>query len=100
MIAYCTTLTGTNQKIGRDEMTHTPGPWKVIELDGDLYINPKRESGEYWPIARILPSNRGQEGNARLIASAPEMLELLRCVESLPSTPDQVKKAIRELVEK
>ena len=63
---------------------HTPGPWKTIELDGRLYINPYRDSEEYALIAKITgyigSSGKRQEhkqANARLIAAAPEMLGLL-----------------------
>ncbi len=54
--------------------THTPGPWKSLKLDGFTYINPQRESGEYALIAKIVG---GKEGNARLIASAPDLLAAL-----------------------
>ena len=54
---------------------HTPGPWKVITLDGHTYINPDRDSGEYALIARI--QQNGNQANARLIAAAPELLKAL-----------------------
>jgi hypothetical protein len=54
---------------------HTPGPWKIITLDGETYINPARVSGEYALIAQI--QQEGHPANARLIASAPELLETL-----------------------
>jgi len=59
---------------------HTPGPWKIIRLDNEVYINPDRESGEYALIARINGTHRrdSQEANARLIAAAPELLEALK----------------------
>ena len=61
----------------KDSMTdkHTPGPWKVAILDGDTYINPDRQEGEFALIARI--HQKGHPANARLIAAAPEILEAL-----------------------
>ena len=70
-------------------MSHTPGPWKVAEnLFGstasyEVYTNIETKSGKggYTRICQITP--RDQKANARLIASAPEMLEALeRLVEA------------------
>ena len=65
-------------------MSYTPGPWKVKKLDGEIYINPSRESGEYALLAkvhgaRVSPgrSEDTAQANARLIASAPELLKIL-----------------------
>lgn len=68
---------------------HTPGPWFI---DGGLIEAPngERANGEprRWLIGEIcagtgaaserLPSKSQQKANARLIASAPELLEALR----------------------
>mgnify|MGYP001600623960 CR=1 FL=1 len=59
---------------------HTPGPWKVTELDwdsSDTYINPSRETGEFALICRMTGSHAHKNANARLIAAAPELLEAL-----------------------
>lgn len=80
---------------------HTPGPWFVHrELDGEKIKFVHVYSSEnkfYGPIAKI--TNNNQIENARLIALAPEMLELLKyfCrkpkdVEDLPGmeeTPEE-----------
>ena len=51
---------------------HTAGPWKIIKLDGETWINPEREEGEFALIARV---NKDQ--NAQLIAAAPDLYESL-----------------------
>jgi hypothetical protein len=67
--------------------THTPGPWRLGKpFNGFIWgPDPTRgdQSGANWPLAEILPYRNGQrcteedEANARLIASAPELLEAL-----------------------
>ena len=56
-----------------DMITHTPGPWKTISLDGHLYINPDREFGEYALICKMTGNHPAKEKNAELIASAPQL---------------------------
>lgn len=63
-------------------MTHTPGPWRVWEAGKESWeicepSNPNRQSH----FANVRVGNMwGEEGkaNARLIASAPELLEALK----------------------
>lgn len=69
---------------------HTPGPWRVIEYSqfGDTRFDIAQEDGApYTPslsdVATLICHVRPdyipiQEANARLIASAPELLEALR----------------------
>jgi len=54
---------------------HTPGPWKVITLDGDTYINPDRDQDEYALIAKV-----SKPKNANVLAAAPELLEAAKSV--------------------
>lgn len=64
-------------------MPHTPGPWKIDGgrgKHGDLYIwqNVKGIMGEH-AIATVHEEMvEGAQGNALLIAAAPELLEALR----------------------
>lgn len=60
-------------------MNHTPGPWTrcvgngAIEIRGEAVLsvtNPR--------VCRILKSDPRYEANARLIASAPALLEMLK----------------------
>lgn len=57
-------------------MTHTPGPWIA---DGELI---KRDCAALGntnvKIAKVSQRNLNTDGNARLIAAAPELLEALR----------------------
>jgi hypothetical protein len=60
---------------------HTPGPWKIIILDGHTYINPLRPEGEWGLIAKIHGNSEHKkhkkEANAALIAAAPDLLAAL-----------------------
>ena len=58
-------------------MKHTPGPWKVIRVTttGQFVTERKIISEDNSVLANIGPCNI--EANAKLIAKAPEMLELL-----------------------
>lgn len=70
--------------------THTPGPWKVTEAkvtDGEVCFHEIRGSDG----AALASTWAGpHEGNARLIATAPQLLEvLIECgnalIDALPS---------------
>jgi len=60
-------------------MRHTPGPWKAID-DGEDYIV-ITDVGQNFGICRLEEisneSRKAMTSNARLIAAAPEMLELV-----------------------
>lgn len=64
--------------------THTPGPWQVIEYAGGVTSIEHHEPTGYGyrqsDIARIQPLSEQKEANARLIASAPDMLAALESV--------------------
>jgi hypothetical protein len=53
--------------------TYTPGPWTVDEIDGGCLIGADKLNGSHIAQAMSLP-------DARLIASAPELLEALKRV--------------------
>ena len=68
-------------------MTYTPGPWheEQDEHDPDMLMVTTKERTEqnYAPIANIdvhfsLAFDEEQRANARLIAAAPDMLEVLQ----------------------
>ena len=54
----------------------TPGPWNILL---DEFIVPKAPIGETVPVIAKMdgPNNAELRANARLIAAAPEMAELL-----------------------
>ena len=59
-------------------MTHTPGPWKIVRIDGELVGSIYR--GKTRICAGIIDDiklHSEAEANARLIAAAPEMLVAL-----------------------
>ena len=59
-------------------MTHTPGPWRIVRIDGELVGSIFR--GKTRICAGIIDDiklHSEAEANAHLIAAAPEMLEVL-----------------------
>lgn len=56
---------------------HTPGPWQIKSYDGELRILDSTPIGSSPPIADVNMFLNG-EANARLIAAAPEMLEVIK----------------------
>ncbi|MBX6770858.1 MAG: hypothetical protein IRY83_03980 [Chloroflexi bacterium] len=63
-----------------------PGPWTAVDLrsqkNGQIRIDSYRD-GYYEHVANVLARSRHAEGNARLIAAAPELRELLEYVYAL-----------------
>ena len=64
-------------------MNHTKGKWEVTNQNGTIYITP--EDGEALAIVRQNLDGKNNperikeaEANATLIASAPEMLQMLK----------------------
>ena len=59
-------------------MAHTLGPWSGVGFDdGQRFI----AGGDGQPVAKILERERGEfEANTRLIASAPDLLAVLRAL--------------------
>ena len=57
---------------------HTPGPWGVTRLNGVEYVT---IDGGRVSVARV-SALKGGEGNARLIAAAPEMAEKIERLEA------------------
>lgn len=60
--------------------THTPGPWMVEEYSGgSVEVWPSMESNRLTRIATLERQIHDEHfANAKLIAAAPDMLELLR----------------------
>ncbi len=78
-----------------EKQTHTPGPWHCGQLNGEGAIfanNGKRltiENGLHslHPICHVQNTfGKEDQANARLIASAPELLEQCKLFEKLLST--------------
>lgn len=58
---------------------HTPGPWKIANLSpsrGKITI--RDASGNVPAVAQALDAQGSQDANARLIAAAPDLLEIVR----------------------
>jgi hypothetical protein len=68
-------------------MTHTPGPWRAFFSErnqrtkiGDWYLVCADDNGEFHrvvPFKGVRQSNAKAAANAALIATAPELLEML-----------------------
>jgi hypothetical protein len=80
----------------KEKKNHTPGPWKVKQLDGILYVNPDRV-GEYQLICKMISMHPAREANARLIAAAPYLLKALHKIFELADVEyaDTDKRAIQ-----
>jgi len=62
-------------------VTHTPGPWTLVEHDRDFFVLP--DGDDNGCITEIPNRGNGRnydenQANARLIASAPDLLLLLK----------------------
>ena len=66
-------------------MEHTPGPWEA-KLDGDVWQvwGTRAEEPEHMgrEICSILDTDEEAPFDARLIATAPELLEALKALEA------------------
>ncbi len=55
---------------------HTPGPWRASELG---VLSDKLTSYGNWYVCSLIdPDNEEHKANARLIAAAPELLDVAR----------------------
>ena len=75
---------------GREGMSHTLGPWRTCKAKvGPDHLVYSVESGGAVHIAEVFGYQNGNnpegpaEDNARLVAAAPEMLELLKAYVEL-----------------
>lgn len=84
--------------------TYTPGPWEVIQTgiaDHDTLII-RKTTGAY--VAELHASPLGHVGsmyeNARLIATAPELLEYLKRAEAVLKMCGNDTREIRKVIAK
>ncbi|KKL59703.1 hypothetical protein LCGC14_2212630 [marine sediment metagenome] len=70
-------------------MEHTPGPWTISLSRAGLTI-----SLGQWDIAHILGQGRKADANARLIASAPALLEALEGLLDSGRGSDEIAHAL------
>lgn len=62
-------------------MKHTPGPWTACNNNGySIWRVTHRASSASRTIAEVVGDSAETETNARLIAAAPEMYELIQTV--------------------
>jgi len=70
------------------ESKNTPGPWRISRTSGmEIFINhdhdqPNRVAGYFAEVRRFTSDNEQVEANAKLIASAPDLLDALRLIAS------------------
>ena len=57
-----------------NQMSHIPGPWEVFDSHTGLWVMDSAEQGAICKLEWCLEA----EANARLIASAPELLDALK----------------------
>lgn len=77
-----------------DSSRHTPGPWRISSLDSRT-IGPERgltahgtTVTQLQAVARITERGAESEANARLIAAAPDLFDVLKAVMVLNDTID------------
>ena len=77
----------TRERLERnlEQKQHTPGPWHVGQMNGEGSIFAAEGRMRYgndgtmlYPICNVIDYNGDQAANARLIAAAPELLDLLK----------------------
>ena len=85
--------------MNKKQVTHTPGPWVISKVikHGARYYRTIRQEGKF-KLAEVFAFNDGATGseqgrkedqaNARLIAAAPEMLEMCKLLEECMETID------------
>ena len=64
-------------------MKHTPGPWKVQQVDNQSYARTIVGDG-FWiaDVAHAATGDNESAANARLTAAAPEMLDMLQTINA------------------
>lgn len=60
--------------MSKQKISHTPGPWEVFESHTGPFVMDSAEQGAICKVEWCLEA----EANARLIASAPELLNMLK----------------------
>ena len=98
MIADYPQITG-NPRRGWTKQTHTPGPWiaKPTASLGPQYAVYPEASG---PDIAIVYDHGNTEANARLIASAPELLAALEAILAVNPDLAEVADTARAALEK
>ena len=86
----------TEKKAGHSTPAgHTPGPWKNNK--SEIYTDNQQESF----IADVFDENGDWQANARLIASAPDLLEALQSIREyfcdMPMTTPEVDSLIERV---
>jgi hypothetical protein len=62
---------------------HTPGPWSLFPTEVGWIVNQKGGPGYVGTLSKVSHRAAQCEANARLIASAPELLEALQAIASI-----------------
>jgi hypothetical protein len=60
------------------KIKHTPGPWVIHEIDSGFAISHHKQPNPHFHIAEMMWSDDQSEADARLIASAPDLLAALK----------------------
>ena len=73
---------------------HTPGKWTTKIHQPGTMLTVENETGEY--VCSLLGGDEHKQGNARLIAAAPAMLEALRyAAELIPTARRYFPKSVK-----
>jgi hypothetical protein len=80
----------THTQAEKVKQNHTATPWKATELDGELYLNPDRESGEYALIAKMTGGGF-MDPTVRRNANAAH---IVHCVNVYPQLMDAIERVL------
>ena len=85
---------------------HTKGPWSTWEdkdSEGDMEIFILEEEGSRELVCKLLPSQGGDNedrANARLIATAPEMLAMLKRLATISTMDLKWDEELQDIIAK
>jgi hypothetical protein len=65
------------------ETKHTPGPWEVMKNEPTVIRGHNRDKPYSFSLAETMGYKENREANARLIAAAPDMLDILEQVSDM-----------------
>ena len=96
-------MTSRDTMMNDKRTMHTPGPWKLMpEFHGDhgqYYITDEADGSEIASVTAWIGEHRAEaEANARLIATAPELLAALASIAEMtdPDDPESYRSDDRE----
>lgn len=77
-------ITNETTNTADNQASFTPGPWRLAKNSKDTVVGYRKGKDAYtFVVAETCGYQEEREANARLIACAPEMLEMLESIKTL-----------------